>query len=341
MSNPNIHTQHQHIKLLSVFQTGLDLLFFRRPCYVYTITKPNLHPIHIPTAQQPLLRRRLRHIPANGSVLPLASKQRLDLAEHDIRVGDARRVVVHGEDADADAAVGNDVRLAGQAAVAVVAGVDAGSEGAHIAPSKCTIRLVEDGDVGLGGAGEARLDDGGQLARRELGDVDVDAVAEGQDAGAVGGCTQNLVEDKVRGFCGEGGRVRRVGDVAVVDGFVARAEGDGRDRARHGGPRGACRAAQVHDEGPQVGAVVGACDGDVGPPAGVVAWEHVVEGDEGTGGGGAVVVLGWGSVRRMRGKDVLSVQGMLTQMLLSLGSVPTAGAPAGTMSYCAGDVRFL
>lgn len=77
--------------------------------------------------------------------------------------------------------------------------------------------------------------------------------------------------------------MRRTCHVEEGDRFVARADGDARDAPRYGGEGGAHGAAQAHDEGAEIGAVVGACDEEVGRlvPRRVVAGQDVVQRDKG------------------------------------------------------------
>ena len=130
---------------------------------------------------------------------------------------------------------------------------------------------------------ERRVDAGGIRIGGYLWDVDVDAVAEGEDGTALGlGCDyQSLC--KVSGQAArEGEWVGQPGGRGLVNpevgrcAVVAGGDGDGGDVALDGGVGRAEGAGEGEDKGAEVGAIVGAGDEEVGDGEGGVERQDVV-----------------------------------------------------------------
>lgn len=205
-------------------------------------------------------------------------------------LGGGRRVVnrVHG---NRNTAILNHVSLAGQRAVAVDTGVDTSSIGLNVGPGEDTLLRVPDGLINVGVASHTCAHNLGLGAVAfELGNVNVEAVAERQQRATLGAGLDDLLNNLDSRLGNERGRVAAVLDVVVGNLLVAARQSNGRDTAVRGGIGGACCARQGPDKRSQVGTVIRAGDNKVRYLEIGEAREHVIKGDECARGGRAVVV---------------------------------------------------
>jgi hypothetical protein len=246
-----------------------------------------------PTQHRPALPHALiHHALAVRRPRALLREQPLRLGEYQLRVRVLRRIEVHGEYAHTHAAAGYNIRLTGQASIAIIRRVDARGHWIDVLPVEQTRGLVEHSDVRVRIPGQPGLNNGRHGAVHQRGNVDVHTVAKRQHRLTLGRVLNKRTNNLIRNIRSQRSRMRSARHVEIRHSGVRRTQRHPRNTPRHRGKRSAHGPTEPHDESAQVGPVVGPAEEQVRGlvPLGVVPREHVVERDESTGRRRAVVV---------------------------------------------------